>query len=303
MLKLKEPFYSPIEKSMLEFFYKAFYEPILKAAEIPLARFNEASALLAAIRSGRVQYHEGVFSGKFGADISRELSSFARFDSRSNVWRGNPGPDIKGVAVIANAKRKELIGRIQESIDNASATIDQTIATLAFGADLPLFAMDQDIRKDLYDIGIIPELTPATEEYLRENYSESQRLNIKNWAPDQITRLRGMVQKIQTNGDISNIRALILAEWGTTAAKAQFLARQETSLFFSKLGLQRAGDAGVRRYRWSTSHDERVRISHRHLDKAIIHFDFPPIVDSKTGRRAHAGEDFNCRCGKIWILE
>lgn len=303
MLKLKDSFYQPVEKSMLAFFYQALYQPILDVLKRPEAKLNDVSALREAIRSGRVQYREGVFTGRFSAAISGELAAFARFDRRSRVWRGDPPPDIKGVAVVAESKRRALVAELQRSLDEAAGRIEETMATLSFGSDLPLFAMDQDIRRDLYDIGILPELTPAAEEYLRKNYSEAQTLNIKNWMPDQIVRLREMVMRIQTAGDKASIQDAIKAEWGTTAAKATFLARQETSLFFSKLGLDRAADAGVRRYRWSTSHDKRVRESHKHLDGQIIDFDRPPIVEIKTGRRAHAGEDFNCRCGKIWVLE
>ena len=261
------------------------------------------SALREAIPLGRIQYRDGVFSGQFSAATSRELAAFATFDRRSRVWRGDPPPDIKGVAIIADSKRKALATQLQRALDDAAGRIDEAIATLSFGSDLPLFAMDQDIRRDLHDIGILPELSSSTEAYLRKNYSEAQNLNIKNWMPDQVARLREMVQRIQTSGDAASIQDAIAAEWGTTAAKAAFLARQETSLFFSKLSLERASDAGVRRYRWSTSHDERVRESHKHLDGLIIDFDRAPIVEIKTGRRAHAGEDFNCRCGKIWMLD
>jgi uncharacterized protein with gpF-like domain len=102
---------------------------------------------------------------------------------------------------------------------------------------------------------------------------------------------------------------MIENEWTVSSNKSRFLARQETSLFFSNLQLDRAGRAGVRRYRWSTSHDERVRnnprgADHKYLDGKIVDINGPgEIVDHRTGRRAHAGEDFNDRCSKIWILD
>ncbi|MFA5380138.1 MAG: minor capsid protein, partial [Dehalococcoidia bacterium] len=81
------------------------------------------------------------------------------------------------------------------------------------------------------------------------------------------------------------------------------LARQETSLFFSKFSMNRASSAGVRRYKWSTSHDGRVRERHKELNGTIHSVDDPPVVDLKTGRRAHPGCDFGCRCAAIWVLE
>ena len=302
MQKLKDSFYRPVEEGMLAFFRRMLYQPLLDTLATPQAKLNDVSALREAIRSGRIQYRDGVFSGQFSAATSRELAAFATFDRRSRVWRGDPPPDIKGVAIIADSKRKALATQLQRALDDAAGRIDEAIATLSFGSDLPLFAMDQDIRRDLHDIGILPELSSSTEAYLRKNYSEAQNLNIKNWMPDQVARLREMVQRIQTSGDAASIQDAIAAEWGTTAAKAAFLARQETSLF---LEAQPRAGIGRRRAPLSLVDVARraVRESHKHLDGLIIDFDRAPIVEIKTGRRAHAGEDFNCRCGKIWMLD
>ena len=49
-------------------------------------------------------------------------------------------------------------------------------------------------------------------------------------------------------------------------------------------------------YVWSTSQDSRVRDSHRRLNRKKFRWDDPPVVDPKTGRRCHPGEDYGCRC-------
>jgi SPP1 gp7 family putative phage head morphogenesis protein len=230
------------------------------------------------------------------------LAQFAKFDRHTKKWYGRPPSNVLASAIMANDKRAAMIKKINQKIDELAEKADETIKTLSFGLDLPLFAMDQDVSETL-PIGVRPVLDARTAERFRKDYTESQRLNVKNWTPDQVQRLRDMVERYQMSESNESLKEMIMSEWGVTANKANFLAQQETSLFFSKFSMNRAKTAGVRRYRWSTSHDARVRERHRELQGTIHSVDDPPVVDLKTGRRAHPGEDFGCRCAAIWILE
>jgi SPP1 gp7 family putative phage head morphogenesis protein len=230
------------------------------------------------------------------------LAQFAKFDRHTKKWYGRPPSNVLASAIMANDKRAELIRQVNQAIDELATRADETVKTLSFSTDLPLLSMNQDVLETL-PIGIRPTLDSRTAEKLRKDYTESQRLNVKNWTPEQVVRLREMVERYQTSESNESLTDMIMKEWGVTANKASFLARQETSLFFSKFSMNRASSAGVRRYRWATSHDVRVRESHRELQGTIHFVDDPPVVDLKTGRRAHPGEDFNCRCAAIWVLE
>ena len=304
MLRLEDQFYSPVEAKMLRLFWDCFFRPLLEVVDIPDMRINSSSALLAAIRSGKVQYHGGTFTGTFNAAISRDLASFAKFDRRSGKWTGKAGPDVLGASIVAEGRRKDLMSRLELQLTQAEKNINDAIKSLSLGDDLPLPLMREAVVKDLWSVGVQPNITPRMDKALRRDYTQSTKLDIVNWQPEQMQRLREMVQRIQTTGDNSSIKALIQSEWNTSAAKAKFLARQETGLFFEAFGREGAKSAGVRRYRWSTSHDARVRDSHKHLDGRIVDLNGPgEIVDEKTGRRAHAGADYNCRCAKIWVLD
>jgi len=310
MLKVKPSYFEPVAGCILDFLYRHYFAPILAEIDKPAVKLNAAtSALVSAINSGRVQYKDGVFTGAFNMTISNELSRFATFDKRSGTWKGRPPAEVIGASIQAEGNREALTAKLKASIEKAEATIDQAIRAASFGSDLPLFAMGDDIKRDLHNIGVMPDIDKKTAAKLKRDYNDSQVLNVKGWAPEQVKRLRDMVEKYQTTGTDEAIRDLIQREYQVSANKAQFLARQETSLFFSKLSMNRAATTGVRRYRWSTSHDERVRRdprgpNHKHLDGQVFDIDGPGgVVDLKTGRRAHAGEDFGCRCGKIWVLE
>lgn len=304
MLKLIPEYYEKAEEHLKSIFFNAFFRDILNLVNEPQPRLNAApgNAIIAAIRSGKVRYIDGRFFGSFTAKISRDLSRFATFDKRSKTWAGDPPPAVKAEAILAERKRKNIAREISREIDKAQARIDEMIKTISFNYDLPLFKMDKDIEGDI-GIGIIPEMTESMKKKILEGYTKDQIRNIKNWAPEQVERLRRMTERVLMEGSDRGLTEIILEEWGVSYRKAAFLARQETNLFFSEYSMSRARDAGIRRYRWSTSHDRRVRQRHRELDGKTIDFDRPPVVDIKTGRRAHAGEDFLCRCGKIWILD
>jgi SPP1 gp7 family putative phage head morphogenesis protein len=312
MIALKENYYSPVYKTLKQLFFEIYYRPLLQLIDLPNVKLNASeTAIIEAIKSGRVQYKDGVFSGQFNISISRELATFATFDKRSNVWRGQPGPMIKAAAIMAESKRIDLQNKMNQAIDEAQQKIIDQIDNMYFGNDLPLFAMGDDIADDLKSIGVMPEIDERTEKALRKDYTTNMRLNIvdennpgEDWNSKQVERLREMVKQYQTTGTNTSLIQLIQSEWDTSASKARFLASQETRLFLGTLSRDRAKRTGVRRYRWSTSHDERVREDHKLLQGTIVDLDSPgPIVDRKTGRRAHAGEDFGCRCAKIWVLE
>lgn len=315
MLANKPAYYDPVAENIAVFFYRYYFAPILEVVDKPRALKNAGeNPLLAAIASGRVQYTDGVYSGTFNAQISREISKYAKFDQRSKTWKGIATPETKFAAIKADGRRRDINDKMMKAIDEAEANVNEALKRISLGDALPFELMGEDIAGDLPGLGVTPNLDERTLRKLRADYNDSQKLNIKNWAPEQTSRLRAMVEKYQTQGTNESLLDMIQSEWNTSAAKAKFLARQETGLFFEALSRNRAAGAGVRRYRWSTSHDERVRKAqpgrgryapnHKHLDGEIFDLEGEGgIVDLKTGRRAHAGADYNCRCAKIWILE
>lgn len=300
MLQLKELHYQPIEKQIEQYFLETYYNPIIELLNDPL--YNSRSAVLTALRSGKISYNNGVFSGKFNIAISRDLSKYAKYDRRSNTWKGRPPGDVLAAAVVANDKNKKLQEKINILLNDLNQEIESTPKLLAFSIENPTNLMDTEMKKDLINLGIKPELSPFTQQKLIEDYNLNQNINIKNWNPEQIERLRDTVTKFANTGYRKPaLIEMIQNEWEVSKNKAKFLARQETSLYMSKLRRERFLDAGVSKYKWSTSHDERVRKRHEHLNGKIFTFGNPPVTDDK-GNRNEPGEDFNCRCVAIPLL-
>lgn len=107
------------------------------------------------------------------------------------------------------------------------------------------------------------------------------------------TVLRGVRSGALTR-DIQNE---IQKAYNVSRSKAALIARDQTAKLNSDLTQYRHIEAGVNKYKWATSGDERVRTSHQEKDGKIFYWNDPP---SDTG---HPGQDFQCRCVAIPIFE
>ena len=86
-----------------------------------------------------------------------------------------------------------------------------------------------------------------------------------------------------------------------TKASAKLIARTEVSKTSTALTRARAESIGLGWYVWRTSEDERVRSSHKHMDRVLIKWLNPPQPEKLIGEKHppapyHAGEIYNCRC-------
>lgn len=87
-----------------------------------------------------------------------------------------------------------------------------------------------------------------------------------------------------------------------TESKAALLARDQTLKLAGEMTELRQRNVGVEEYDWDTSDDERVRPAHAALEGTRHAWNDPPIVDPRTGRKAHPGGDYQCRCQAIPVF-
>jgi SPP1 gp7 family putative phage head morphogenesis protein len=88
------------------------------------------------------------------------------------------------------------------------------------------------------------------------------------------------------------------------------IARDQTAKLNGRITQKQHRDAGVTRYKWSTSGDERVRECHGSFDGKIYSYDSPPEIwySTKkgivyTGRHCNPMEDYQCRCCAIPVFD
>lgn len=312
-MKLKEEYYSEIEKELFQYLKEIYFNPIFELLELPL--YNSTNAVIDAINKCKIVIKDGVISGTFNIAISKELSKFADFDGRSKTFkiknRSLIPNDIMATAMTANMKSKQMHDEINRRLQYMDSEARERFKSLKFSIDKSADQIESVLNQEYKQLGIIPTMTPTLKQTLIKQYNENMNLSIvdemnpgQDWNTEQIERLRNMITKSATQGyNKKNLIDMIQSEFETTRNKAKFLARQETSIFLSTFREERFKTSGIKKYTWSTSHDGRVRHDHKHLDRQVFYYNDPPIVDVKTGRRANPGFDYNCRCVSIPIIE
>jgi SPP1 gp7 family putative phage head morphogenesis protein len=120
---------------------------------------------------------------------------------------------------------------------------------------------------------------------------------IKTIPQESLGRMREIVLEGYMNGETTtSIVKKIQKAYSTDRRHAQLLARDQIAKLNGQITQKQQEDAGVDEYIWSDSGDGRVRPGHKRLNGKRFRWNDPPVVDEKTGRRCHPGEDYECRC-------
>ncbi len=88
---------------------------------------------------------------------------------------------------------------------------------------------------------------------------------------------------------------LLEERYTVSQSRAKLIARDQISKLNADITEQKQTALGVVEYFWVTSHDERVRPTHRNLDGSRQRWDAPPVTET-NGERNHPGQAVNCRC-------
>lgn len=290
-----------LEKAIQDVLDNSLYFPlkdILRKSELLSEVY--ISALLSAIRSGRIYYRDGKLKGNFNSTISAEAKKLGL------VW-SNDGfkvnlrehPDI---ASAVGAKKDSNLLTIAGLLLFLS-TINITTTTnirIRF-----LIAVNEKIREINKETGAnVPEVTdisPIVEDFM-EHAEESINKFVDKRCADIVNKLKGLNEDV-TPEDIEKI---VQHEQDVTKSKSKFISDQALTMANTKITQQASEQLGYSSYMWVTKGDERVRPSrlytgtpgenHRYLHMTIQRWDTPPITNLLTGHRAHPGMDWGCRC-------
>ena len=329
---MRPKYYKPIEDQLLDLFYRILFKPLVTIGDDANAQMSMAkhglmnaqmpNALAVALRSGRIQYEAGVFSGSFSAGISSALKAIgARRDLRENVYKLEPTKVpgwIKAEAAHYQQTSKGAHDAMLRQLDDTQKHLDRVLEEAKIHAGATIQEIQADFRDVAQAIQIRPEISEDSAARLAADYNKNVKLYVKDFSKKQITDLRSVVeQNAQEGYRFDKLIAGIKGRYAVSSSKAKFLARQETALFMSKYRRERFGEAGVNRYTWSTSHDSRVRPeaslspaerlhagNHRVLDGQVFSYHTKaPAKYMSSGSACNPGEDFNCRCVDRPILE
>jgi len=173
-----------------------------------------------------------------------------------------------------------------------------------------------DIRVAMHDIPI-PDTKTIASRVAKGASASFQRLTgitplgagsgplIDHWRAVNVHLIRSIaddllpeVTKILNTSE--DIRGDLIERFDVTKSRADLIARDQTLKLNGQITEHLHTDAGITRYRWSTSHDDRVRPEHDELDGTEQEWANPP--DTGNGQN-HPGQDIQCRCVAIPIIE
>ena len=183
-----------------------------------------------------------------------------------------------------------------------------TVETISDRADsmarkVSVFNRAQINRQFQSVLGINPLMSERWLEPLVSSFTEKNVALIKSIPEQFLGKVEQMVRATVEQGiSTENLTGRIFDEFDVTKSRAHLIARDQVSKFNSSLHEVRQKSAGVTKYIWSTSKDERVRPRHAAMDGKIVSWDDPPPVGN-NGERLHVGQDYQCRCVSLPILE
>jgi SPP1 gp7 family putative phage head morphogenesis protein len=300
-----------VEADILSFLFEALFAPIIelmKKTQESIFTNASSSAIASGIRTGKIQFSDGIIKGDFNAAMTKEFRSLGiKFDKRIKGYRKslNNLPISTQVAIGQTAsKYEQLATNMIGAIDNIN--YDEELGGLSFTKTFDKIVDDVDVdftKTVTKKIGIKVDITEGQRAAITEGFSNNLKLFIKDFADEQTLLLRQDVEKAVFAGiRAESLQKVIRDRFGVSESKAKFLAKQEINLLTSKYKQAKYQDAGLNKYRWSIS-NVRTRPDHRDLNGKIFFYDDPPITNQETGARNNPLEDFGCNCIDIPIIE
>lgn len=302
---LLESYYAGIERDIIRLFREYIFG-LLQADIGNIEIINAINPLVDAIRHGEVWYNNGEFAGDFNAAITKELKKIgAVYNHHKKTWATTKlPPDVSFAVAYAEDHIDQVRKKLMRTLDEINPDVIE-IETEPYVSVLG--AMDNHFKKTINgvdEISISPQLTDGMKQLIAKEWRDNLNKYIQGWARDEISKMRDQITgHVFAGGRANGLARIIQASYGSSKAKAKFLARQETALLMSKFQESRYKDIGVTRYRWSGANDKRERPDHKALNGKVFSFDSPPVTDRKTGARNNPGEDYNCRCIATPILD
>jgi len=306
-VKHRNEYTEGLEPPINSFFQEVLFKP-LRDSLTPLST-DKPTSVAAALAAGTLAYSAdtGRFYGTLNAEVSKELRAMgATYSSKGFYlpsWKiplalkspihladeRNKGEHAAAIALLSliarNAVRVPSTG-IQEELDpllgELRSRLDgETSRTLPENLPLPSWANSPQVTADLL------------------------RLAEEDVTAELVFLATTLADKLEESDRIDTLHKLIEVQEEQARRAAKTLAERQAALFIAKYRQDIYTSIGLPTYVWNTQKDARVRHDHSLLENTTQSWDSPPIVDSRTGFRAHPGQSSNCRCypTPVWLTQ
>ena len=308
--------YEAIEKRIKQFFRKELYFPILKEFQLSQATLkNDNDPIAEGLRSGRIIFSKGRFTGKFSAQISKRLREIgAQWDNKERAFVkdiSTLSPQIRSAILASDSRFAETLVKIDKRL---AAIIPEKLGEKLKIADIfdrIVWKVESKFQKSIKNLSVARDLTEDEVKILTEKWQANLALYIKDFSQEHIKELREKIKENFFKGNrYETMIKTIQKSYDVSANKAKFLARQETNLLMTAFKETRYQSAGIEYYKWRCvigtplhpvrpMHQELNDRSQKHGE--LFRFDTPPVDDSKGGRH-NPGQAYNCRCRAVPVF-
>ena len=123
---------------------------------------------------------------------------------------------------------------------------------------------------------------------------------IRSLGDNAVQRVQQTVTTALLSGTpVSELKKQIAADFGVSDSRAKLIARDQMAKLNSDMNRFRHEQAGIEKYTWRTSQDERVRERHQRLDGRIYAYGEPTGAEGGLP----PGQPVQCRCIAQAIVE
>jgi len=229
---------------------------------------------------------DGVVSGVplqvLGRALDKCRSELVQLTSRA------PGLATGMLVRLEKSNRQAMNEQWTRAVDLAPFTAPPVVRSARMDAKGPTVteAMQTRLAENVRLITSIPgELLSQVEQVLREDFPKGLRVEV--------------------------IQSHLEERFSVAESRARLIARDQVGKLNAGLTEARNRSLGVTRYTWQTSGDERVRGNpdglwpkglHYELNGQVFSYSDPPITN-EDGDRNNPGEDYQCRCNAVPVLE
>jgi SPP1 gp7 family putative phage head morphogenesis protein len=219
---------------------------------------------------------------------------------------------VAGQLLGGRSKRPEPVTVTQEAIrqqsvyvrlllerwlgaDPAGRVIDKTadqVDRFALGQLRRVLAID--LRREISGMqGVIDQFREANIQLIESGIMAGrERVQLRQGLFPDVSEV---VEKAHAQGlRVEELQARLVQRFGVSDARAELIARDQVLSLNSQVSQYRQQQAGITRFLWSSSRDQRTRPSHRAMDDGTEYeYANPPVVD---GVPSLPGQPINCRC-------
>ena len=297
-----------ISKQIVHYIYNTIFaelKDIMKDRTV----YNSTETLADKIKTGDIFYKDGYFyssSGRFTSRIAHELERMEfTYSKQQNAYRQSSSVlpvDIQWAVDTAHSSTQEKAIAMSLGLMIALRNIKSSDYLVDF--DNNVYKIMSDLQNKFYrnadrqKFKLLGEkLTSFDKLEISKRYTNNLNFWIKDWTEQEIVKLRTKIEQMSADGaGIQEIESYIDKEFAVGQRKAEFLARNETTILQSSYATYMLAKEGFTHFKWVSKQDNRVRPLHRELNGHIFAFDDPPIIDERTGLKGLPGQTYNCRC-------